>query len=127
KNSPTPGLYKFQVCAKANGRTVCKATQLAVFSGFNGNWAGDYSGDPGAFACNTPLSGQIKLKLAQKVAIVKGVPQSTFTGTATLSNLPPIMTNTDDHRCDFSIQTFKLTGKVNNPSAGADDSGNGLF
>jgi hypothetical protein len=126
-NSPTPGLYKFQVCARANGRTVCKPTQLAVFSGFNGNWAGDYSGDPGAFACNTPLSGSIKFRLTQKVAIVKGTPQSTFTGTATLTNLPPIMTSTDDHRCDFSTQAFTLTGKITNPAASGEDSGNGAF
>jgi hypothetical protein len=128
KNSPKPGLYKFQICARANAKTVCKPTQLAVFSGFNGSWAGDFQGDPGAFACNTPLSGSIKLKLTQKVTIVKGVPTSTLTGTATLSDLPPIMMSTEDHNCEMAPQTFRLSGgKVGNPSVGGEDSGNGLF
>jgi len=128
KNTNLPGVYKFQVCARANARTTCKPTQLAVFSGFNGKWAGEYSGDPGAFACETPLSGDIQLKLTQKVTIVKGVPKSTLTGTATMTNLPPILTVQGEVHCEMSPQTFKLTaGTVTNPAAGGDDSGNGLF
>jgi hypothetical protein len=127
-DSDALGLFKFAVCAAAAGhKTVCKPTQIAVFSGFNGTWAGNYQGDPGAFACNTPLSGSIKLLLRQKVAIAKGEPKSTITGTATLTNLPPIMSGPDDHRCNLSTQTFQLTLEVRNPAANGEDSANGLF
>jgi hypothetical protein len=59
KGAATPGLFDVKICSGA----VCKPTEIAVFSNFSGTWDGTYSGDPGAFACNTPLSGEHQARL----------------------------------------------------------------
>ena len=123
KTATGPGLFKLQICSKK----ICKPTEIAVFSNFGGTWDGTYSGDPGAFACTNPPQGQIKLILKQKVAIVKGMPISTTTGTATLTDLAPLSTDTNAGDCTQTTQTFAVTANIENPNAGGTDSGKGTF
>jgi hypothetical protein len=123
KNATGPGLFNVQICS---GK-LCKPTEIAVFSNFGGTWDGTYTGDPGAFACNTPLSGQVKLIFKQTVSIVKGVPTSTVTGSAALTNLPPLSNDTNSGDCTPTTQTFTLTANVENPNAAGTDSGKGAF
>jgi hypothetical protein len=123
KGAANPGLFNFQICSK----NVCKPTEIAVFSNFGGAWKGTYQGDPGAFACDTPLSGNITLVLKQGVSIVKGEPTSTITGTAALTNLPPLSNDTNSGDCTLTTQTFTLTANVENPNAAGTDSGKGIF
>ncbi len=125
--STTPGVYKVSICAHA-GSTVCKATTITVFSGYKGVWQGEFSGDPGAFTCNTPLSGKLKLVFTQKVAVVKGAPVSTVAGTATLTNLPPISADgVQEGPCTTSTQTFNITGSVTSPEGNGVDSALGIW
>lgn len=127
--STAPGLFPFVVCAKApRGKTVCKKSKLAVFTGLGGTWTGDFSGDSGAFTCNTPLSGQVKLVLTQKVTYTKGVPKSTIGGTVTFTSLPPISPDgvqTGD--CKMTEQSFGVSGTVTNPGVSGPNSANGLW
>ena len=123
----TPGVYTVSICARA-ASTVCKTTTITVFSGFAGAWSGQFSGDPGAFSCNTPLSGKITLVFTQKVKVVKGVPTSTLAGVATLTNLPAISVDgTQDGPCTTSTQTFAITGSVINPAGTGTDTGFGIW
>ncbi len=125
--SLTPGVYKVSICAHSAG-TVCKATTITVFSRYDGVWLGQFSGDPGAFSCNTPLSGKAKFVFTQKVAVVKGVPVSTLKGSATLTNLPPISADgTQDGPCTTSSQTFQITGSVKSPEGNGIDSALGIW
>lgn len=128
--STTPGLFPFVVCAKAGGggRTVCKKSKLAVFTGLGGTWVGSFSGDSGAFTCNTPLSGTVKLVLTQKVTYTKGVAKSTVGGTATFTDLPPISADgVQSGDCKMTAQSFGITGRVANPGASGPNSANGLW
>jgi hypothetical protein len=127
--SKTPGLYQFSVCAVLKTKSVCKHTELAVFSNFAGLWKGSYQGDPGAFVCNQPLSGDAQMFLKQTVAVVKGTATSTVSGTVTLTNLPPISPDgTQNGPCTFSDQTFTLlAGNVTNPEAGGSNSTKGVW
>jgi hypothetical protein len=133
--SKIPGLYNFTVCAVSQKprRTVCKPSEIAVFTPLNGTWKGTFSGDSGAFVCNTPLAGSITLNLTQKVTLQKGVPVSTVGGTITLDSLPPLSTTADwdgtqNGPCTMSAQTFGLgPGKVANPNAGGENSANGVW
>jgi hypothetical protein len=129
--STAPGLFQFLVCAKAAGKakkTLCKPTKLAVFTGLGGTWTGDYQGDSGAFTCNFPLSGSVRLVLVQKVSYANGTPKSTVAGTATFTNMPPISADgvqTGD--CKMSTQSFGVTGDVTNPGVAGPNSANGLW
>jgi hypothetical protein len=123
KTAPDPGLFNFQICSAK----LCKPTQIAVFSNFNGTWKGSYSGDPGAFACNSPLSGTITFVLKQKVAIVKGKPVSTITGSFSMTTLPPLSDDKNNGDCTMTTQTFTVTGNVENPAAAGSNSGKGIF
>ncbi len=123
KGTAGPGLFNVQICSG----TICKPTEIAVFSNFGGTWNGTYTGDPGAFACNTPLSGQIKLVLKQTVSVVKGKPTSTITGNFSLTDLPPLANDTNTGDCTLTTQTFTLTANVENPDAAGSDSGKGIF
>jgi hypothetical protein len=129
--STSPGMFPFVVCAKApakGSKTTCKKSTMAVFTGLGGTWTGNFSGDSGAFTCNTPLSGTIKLVLTQKVTFTKGVPKSTVGGTITFTNLPPISPDgvqTGD--CTMKPQTFGVTGTVANPGVSGPDEANGLW
>jgi hypothetical protein len=131
--SKTPGLYQFAVCVVSKKGTICKPSQLVVFSAFGGTWKGSFQGDSGAFTCNTPLSGDITLSLTQKATIVKGVPVSTVGGTAELTNLPPISAvenwdGTQTGPCTTSTQKFGFgPGKIANPTVGGPDSVNGVW
>jgi hypothetical protein len=125
--SATPGVYTVSICAHA-ASTVCKSTTITVFSDFVGTWNGQFSGDPGAFVCMTPLSGKITLVFTQKLSVVKGVPTSTVAGVATLTNLPPISPDgTQNGPCTTSNQTFQITGSVTNPKGQGTDSGFGIW
>jgi hypothetical protein len=129
--STSPGMFPFVVCAKASGKTgktVCKKSTMAVFTGLGGTWTGNFSGDSGAFTCNTPLSGTIKLVLTQKVTFAKGVAKSTVGGSITFTNLPPISPDgvqTGD--CTMKPQSFGVTGTVTNPGVSGPDQANGLW
>ncbi len=128
--STAPGLFPFVVCAKAKGKgkTICKKSKMAVFTGLGGTWVGNFTGDSGAFTCNTPLSGTIKLVLTQKVTFTKGVPKSTIGGTATFTNLPPLSPDgvqTGD--CKMTEQSFGVSGTVTNPGVSGPDAANGLW
>ena len=124
KGTSAPGLFNVKICSAK----LCKPTEIAVFSNFNGTWDGTYSGDPGAFACNTPLSGNIKLVLKQGVSIVKGQPTSTITGNFSLTDLPPLSNDTNSGGdCTLTTQTFTVTANVENPNAAGSDSGKGIF
>jgi hypothetical protein len=123
KGTAGPGLFNFQICSKK----VCKPTQIAVFSNFGGTWKGTYQGDPGAFACNTPLSGNITLVLKQGVSIVKGQPVSSITGNVSMTDMPPLSTDTNNGDCTLTTQTFTVTANVENPNAAGTDSGKGSF
>ena len=121
--SAAPGVYTVSICAHA-ATTVCKSTTMTIFSDFAGTWNGQFSGDPGAFVCMTPLSGKIKLVFTQKLSVVKGVPTSTVAGVATLTNLPPISTDgTQNGPCTTSTQIFQITGSVTNPKGQGTDTG----
>jgi len=123
------GLFPFVVCAKEQkGKTVCKKSKVAVFTGLGGTWVGDFNGDSGAFTCNNPLSGQIKLVLTQKVTYTKGVPKSTVAGTVTFTSLPPLSPDgvqTGD--CNMTEQSFGVSGTVSNPGTSGPNSANGLW
>ncbi|MBV8599469.1 MAG: putative Ig domain-containing protein [Actinobacteria bacterium] len=129
----SPGQYTFDVCAKSARGTVCKPSQLTVFTPIGGTWTGTFSGDSGAFTCNTPLGGKITLVLTQKVTLAKGVPVSTVGGTATFDSLPPLSNvpnwdGTQNGPCDPSVQTFGFGhGNVANPNANGEDSANGVW
>jgi len=123
KGATGPGLYTAQICA---GK-VCKPTLIGVFSNFNGAWKGTYTGDPGAFACDTPLSGNITLTLKQGVSIVKGQPTSTLTGNFSLATLPPLSTDSNSGDCTTTTQTFTVTANVENPNAAGSNSDKGSF
>ena len=127
--STAPGLFPFVVCAKEpKAKTVCKKSKVAVFTGLSGTWIGDFTGDSGAFTCNTPLSGQVKLVLSQKVIVTKGVPKSTVGGTVTFTSLPPISPDgvqTGD--CKMTEQSFGVSGNVTNPGVSGPNSANGLW
>ena len=119
KGTASPGIFNFQICSKK----VCKPTEIAVFSNFAGTWKGTYQGDPGAFACNSPLSGNITFVLKQGVSIVKGKPISTITGNFSMTDLPPLSTDTNSGDCTLSTQTFTVTANVENPNAAGSNSG----
>jgi hypothetical protein len=123
KGAASPGLFNAQICSKK----VCKPTEIAVFSNFGGTWKGTYQGDPGAFACSNPLSGNITFVLKQGVSIVKGKPTSTITGNFSMTNLPPLSNDTNNGDCTLTTQTFTLTANVENPNAAGSDSGKGIF
>ena len=123
KGTAGPGIFNFQICSKK----VCKPTQIAVFSSFAGTWKGTYQGDPGAFACNSPLSGNITLVFKQGVSIVKGKPISTITGNASMTDMPPLSNDTNNGDCTLTTQTFTVTANVENPNAAGTDSGQGAF
>ena len=126
--SKSPGLFQFAVCAGTQGKRVCKPTKIAVFSGYDGTWTGSYQGDPGAFTCNIPLAGDVTLALTQKVTVVKNVPKSTLTGTATFSKLPPISADgVQNGSCAESSQMFGVTGTVANPVANGQDTAKGIW
>jgi hypothetical protein len=123
KGTASPGLFPVQICSG----TLCKPTQIAVFSNFSGTWKGTYTGDPGAFACANPLSGDITLVLKQGVSVVKGKPISTITGNFAMTDLPPLSNDTNSGDCTLTTQTFTLTANVENPNAAGSDSGKGIF
>jgi hypothetical protein len=123
KSASGPGLFNVQICSG----TLCKPTEIAVFSNFGGTWKGTYQGDPGAFACSNPLSGNITLVLKQGVSIVKGKPISTLTGSFALTDLPPLSNDTNNGDCTLTTQTFTVTANVENPNAAGTDSGKGIF
>jgi len=123
KGTAGPGLFNIQICSG----TLCKPTEIAVFSNFGGTWKGTYQGDPGAFACNSPLSGNITLVLKQGVSIVKGKPISTITGNFSMTTLPPLANDTNSGDCTLTTQTFTVTANVENPNAAGSDSGKGIF
>jgi hypothetical protein len=123
KGAAGPGLFNFEICSNK----VCKPTEIAVFSNFGGTWKGAYQGDPGAFACNSPLSGNITLVFKQGVSIVKGKPISTLTGSFSLTNLPPLSNDTNNGDCTLTTQTFTVTANVENPNAAGSNSGKGAF
>ena len=133
--SKTAGLYQFAVCAvrQTPKKVLCKPSEIAVFTPIGGTWKGTFSGDSGAFMCNTPLAGNITLNLTQKLTISKGVPLSTVGGTITLDSLPPLSTvanwdGTQNGPCTMSVQTFGFgPGKVANPNAGGENSANGVW
>ena len=126
--SKSPGLFQFAVCAGTQGKRLCKPTKIAVFSGYDGTWTGSYQGDPGAFTCNIPLAGDVTLALTQKVTVVKNIPKSTLTGTATFSKLPPISADgMQNGSCAESSQMFGVTGTVANPVANGQDTAKGIW
>lgn len=123
KGAAGPGLFNVQICSKK----ICKPTEIAVFSNFGGTWKGTYEGDPGAFACNTQLSGNVTFVLKQAVSIVKGKPTSTLSGSIAMTNMPPLATDSNNGDCTLTTQTFTVTANVENPNAAGTDSGKGAF